>query len=139
VSASIVTIGTAVGALYEAHRDAYESATDRLRERTREAGGTILDYDREVAPLDAEFTARSEALQGLSSSLYGAAAIVDATRSGAPPQQYAVAARHILIALERTTAVLERGSILPSLTIPPDVRQAGVAMRALAEGGYSVH
>jgi hypothetical protein len=130
---TIVGAGSVTASLHQEHQATYVRATDALRRRLRDSG-TIADYEREVEPIDREFADRSEALQALSASLYGAAAIVDATRSGAGVAEYALAARTVAIAIDRALMVLERGGVLDPVPIPPEITAITATLRAIAEG-----
>lgn len=126
---AIVTAGGAVAALHSAHQDAYRRATDALLAR----GLRDADYDAAVAPLDAAFARRSEAIQTLASAVYGAGAVADAAkeRGGAA---YVVAARALLDALRRGVATLREGSALPPVAIPADVTRVMDQLAAIAGG-----
>jgi hypothetical protein len=106
--------------------------------RSEARHGTPEDYDREVAPLNREFAARSAAIVAISAALYGAAAVNDATGDQAAARS--AAARQLLVAITNTVDILERGNALPRVPIPPEVAQIiaglrGIAAQALADGG----
>jgi hypothetical protein len=125
----IVSTGTLVGGIHRTHQQLYTAATDNLRARVQGA-----DYDREVAPIDEAFRKRSRAIQALSSVLYAAAYLNDATPAEATPAARAAAARQVLEALRDVTQVLADGSVLPAVPIPPEVLAVENALVALAGG-----
>jgi len=130
---TLVGAGTAVATIHAAHQAAYTEATDRLRERLRTDGGSIADYDRQVAPIDAAFAARSRVLQLLDQALYAAAGVVDAARDGGGADLAAIAGQ-VLATLRAAVAVLRDGSVLPAVALPPAVDTTLAALQALAGG-----
>lgn len=125
VAEAIAAQGSVVHALHQSHQLVYTQATDALRARVQGA-----DYDREVAPINQVFRARSRALQALSASLYAAAALTDAPDGGLP--QYAEAARDVLAAIEMDLAVLREGAVLPAVPIPAQVGTVVATLRGIA-------
>jgi hypothetical protein len=132
VAATIVGAGAGLASLHQSHEDAYTAATDALRASLHD-GGTVADYDARVAPLNAAFRARGAALAALDADLYGAAAVVDATRSS-DPAAYLPAVQPVLDALRRDLAVLQDGSVLPALPIPASVTSTVATLETLAAG-----
>jgi hypothetical protein len=92
------------------------------------------DYDREVAPIDDAFRQRSRAIQALSSALYAAAYLNDASDADASLESRAAAARQVLETMRDVTRVLTDGSVLPAVAIPPEVIAVENALVTLAGG-----
>lgn len=127
-SVSVVGLGSALTVIHGEHQAAYQRATDALRERLRADGGTLADYDREAAPLTAAFRLRSAVIASLSSDLYSAATVIDATRGGG---SLPVIARTLLESLDRTLGVLRDGSVLAPVDVPASVQGIVTTLRAL--------
>lgn len=127
-SVSVVGLGSALTVVHGEHQAAYTRATDALREHLRADGGTLTDYDREVAPLTAAFRARSAAIASLSSDLYSAATVIDATRGGGSLPDIA---RTLLESLDRTLGVLRDGTVLAPVDVPASVQGIVTTLRAL--------
>jgi hypothetical protein len=83
-----------------------------------------------VAPIDAEFTARTGALETLDTALYAAAAVIDAADDADPA--VVTAARTVSAQLGRALDVLESGDALPPVPIPASVRAVIVQLTAVA-------
>jgi hypothetical protein len=128
---TVVTVGGGLAVAQGEHQRVYARATDTLRERLVASGGTLADYDREVAPINAAFYARGEAIQALDAQLYAGAAVIEASR-GSDPRQWARAAQRILAAIRRHLAVLEDGAILPAVRIPQEIHDAVRVLEQLA-------
>lgn len=126
---TILAAGSVTATLEREHQRVFREATNELRQRS----ASLADYNRDVAPMVAEFDERSEALQALSASLYAAAAIVDATRNGAGPAEYAHTAALTVVAIDRMLGVLERGSVLPPVDIPDEILVVTATLRGIAE------
>ena len=137
--AAILGAGTGVAALRASHAAAYRSATDRLIADLEASGGTRDDYRARVVPLDAAFAARGAVLRHLTETVYGAAALLDATRGrgGGDLGAYRTAAAELLAGLEGGLAALRRGDALPPLAVPAYVTDVLAQLRALvgAAGG----
>lgn len=133
-TASIVTAGGALAVVQSAHQRAYVAATDALRARIVAAHGTLADYDAQVAPIDAAFAHRGEAIEALDDALYTAAAVVNAATKG-NADAWVAAARELLSTLDRATQALSDGAVLAPVAIPPEVREVIDALRAIAEAG----
>lgn len=117
---TVVSAGAAVSQLHTAHQRVYTRATDELRESIRQRHGTLADYNREVEPIDAEFTARSEVLQNIDAHLRAAAAIIDASRTG-NTGAWVEAVGPVLTALRITLETMQQGHVLEPVPIPPEV------------------
>jgi hypothetical protein len=131
-TSTIVTGGGVVAALQAEHQHVYTVATDTLRAQVRGDGGHSADYDVQVAPINRAFEARGRAIQDLDASLYAAAALADAAKHG-DPATYAIAARNVLAVIDRSITVLQDGSVLPAVTIPPEVQATVRLLETLAE------
>jgi len=129
---AIVASGSALASVGTAHRAAYEREAERVRAGVARESGTLGDYERRIAPARAAFAARGHALRALESALFGAAAINDAAAAGASPATYAGAARDLLAALEGALGVLGDGSVLPAVTIPPELTTVVRTLATLA-------
>lgn len=116
----IVTAGSGVTSLHAEHQRVYSERAAAIRAGLHD-GGTIADYDRLIAPVDAAFRARSHDIQTLDSGLYAAAGIVDAVRSGAGRTAYLAAARSVLDLILHSAESLRDGSVLPAVAIPRQV------------------
>lgn len=134
-SAAVSTAGAVTAQLHREHQRVYREATDALRARLTAEHRTLEDYDREVVPLDQEFRRRSDAVVALSAALYASAAVIDATRSGASPEQYAEAARAVIVALDEAVGALGSGAILPAVPIPPEIDTVRATLRGIVAGG----
>jgi hypothetical protein len=128
---TVVSAGSAVSQLHAAHQRVYTRATDELRESIRQRHGTLADYNREVEPIDAEFTARSEVLQNIDAHLRAAAAIIDASRNG-NSTAWIEAVGPVLTALRITLETMQQGNVLPPVPIPPEVLSIMQTLSTLA-------
>jgi hypothetical protein len=97
-------------------------------------GGDLAEYERRVAPLDAEFRRRSAAIATLDSQLYAAAAVLDASRRDAGSADYAQAACAVLDAIQRAVDALEQGAVLAPVAIPPEVQRVVTALGEVSGG-----
>jgi hypothetical protein len=129
-SVTIVAAGGAVAQMRTVHRSAYVAANDALMAR----GVIGLEYERQIAPIDREFEARTQAIGAITTALYAAAAIVNATDQDAGFGAYRTAAVDTLSAINAAVALLQRGSILPPVPIPPEVNAAISALQAVVAG-----
>jgi hypothetical protein len=77
---AIVGAGTVDQQLHVEHQRIYQEAAQRVRAQLAADGGHVQDYDRVMAPINAEFDRRSVIIASLSTSLYGGAAIIDAIK-----------------------------------------------------------
>lgn len=133
--ATTIGAGSIAATLVRENERVYSVAVDGLRAAFRADAGTFADYQAASAPLNAEFRRRVFGLRGLSSQLYAAAGIIDASRRGAGPQEYGEAARLVLLALDEIVTMLENGAILPPVPIPPEVNTVRAALRSMLSGG----
>jgi hypothetical protein len=127
---TITGAGAATDALAAQNRAGYRAATDALIARLRLGAGSITDYDREVAPLNATFYARSEAIEALSAALMACAAIVDLSR-GVTTEAARAAVLRVLETADYTLAVLARGAVLPPVTPPATLTSTLAVLRGL--------
>ena len=128
---TVVSAGAAVSQLHTAHQRVYTRATDELRASIRQRHGTLAEYNREVEPIDAEFTARSEVLQNIDAHLRAAAAIIDASRNG-NSTAWIEAVGPVLTALRITLETMQQGNVLPPVPIPPEVLSIMQTLSTLA-------
>jgi hypothetical protein len=131
-SISIVGAGAALATVHERHQRAYVQASQEIIEQLRSAHGSLIDYDRQIRPVQAAFVARSEALVSLDSALYAAASILDATRDGSS-HAYAIAAQRVVQSIQGVLRILADGSVMPPIVIPPEVDHVITALLALSE------
>lgn len=128
---SVLSLGGGLELLHREHQRVYVRATDQLRLRLADAGGTIAEYDRGVAVINAEFSARTDAIAALDADLYTAAAISDAMRRDGA-RQFRPAACRLATSLDLHLAALAGGGLLPPVPVPRELTVAVHALRALA-------
>lgn len=131
-SSAIVRSGPALGAITEANRVTYTEARDALALGLRANGGTREMYLEALAPMSAEFNARSQALEALNRKLVEAAALLDATRDQTGAQE---SARAALLAWQDALDVLGSGDVLPPVPVPPSVRAVLFELSRLVHPG----
>lgn len=105
--------------LRAAHQAVYERTTDALGAQNAADHGTLEDYDRAVAPINAEFDARGLAIRQLSGQLIAASVLLDGTTDSESARS---AARMVRAAMDDTLSVLGEGDVLPPVPIPVSVR-----------------
>lgn len=131
VRVTVVSAGAALQSLTAEHQRAYRAATDALIARLHAADAGVGAYDTEVAPLDAAFHLRGDALATVSAGLYATATIHDAARAGGDLTAVREAAANTLRLLEEASRVLLDGRVLPGVTIPPVVTEALELLRRI--------
>jgi hypothetical protein len=130
---TVLSAGSLAQGIHAEHQRVYSERAAAVRASLAD-GGTVAQYRETMAPADAEFAARSEVLRTLSGTLYTAAAINDAVRQGASLDTLRPVAAQLLRAFAAAFAVLERGTFLPRVPIPAEVRGV-VEMLQLIAGG----
>ena len=128
---AIAGAGPLVQQLQDEHQRVYQQAAEQVRMQLAADGGHVQDYDGLMVPINAEFDRRSVIIAGLSTSIYGAAAIVDASKTG-HAEDYAQAADNVLSQIESAERELQREGPLAPLHIPPAAATVTAALRVIA-------
>jgi hypothetical protein len=129
---TVLSAGSLVQGIHAEHQRVYSERAAAVRAGLAD-GGTVAQYREQMVPADAEFYARRDALASLSGALYTAAAVNDAVRQGASLDTLRPVAARLLQTFAATIPVLERGTFLPRVSIPAEVRGV-ISMLELVAG-----
>jgi hypothetical protein len=139
--AAVIAVGASTSLIWDTHLAVYREASARTRSRIH-ADATLTTpearmaaFDRAMVEVNRSFDQRTRLLQTMSTALYGAAAILDASRAGrqADGGSVASAAALTLEVLQRTLTLLQEpsGELAP-LPIPAGIQDAVRSLRQLA-------